>query len=59
MKLCKICNQSCSSGYKLSVDHCHLTGEIRGLLCLRCNKGLGYFKDNPEFLSKAIKYLGQ
>jgi CRISPR/Cas system-associated protein Cas10 (large subunit of type III CRISPR-Cas system) len=39
------------------IDHCHTTGNVRGLLCMRCNTGLGLFLDNPKFLSKAISYL--
>jgi len=39
------------------IDHCHTTGKVRGLLCMRCNTGLGLFLDNPRFLSKAIDYL--
>lgn len=42
---------------KLSVDHCHDTNEIRGLLCSNCNNGLGRFKDNPDLLRAAIVYL--
>lgn len=41
----------------LSIDHCHKTGKIRGLLCGRCNIGLGYFVHNPFILINAIKYL--
>lgn len=41
----------------LSVDHCHKTNKIRGLLCNTCNTGLGYFKDSEENLSQAIQYL--
>ena len=39
------------------VDHCHLTGEIRGLLCRTCNHVLGLVKDSPETLQQLITYL--
>ena len=56
--LCLICNDSISyNGHRLSVDHNHITGKIRGLLCKACNFGLGHFKDNQELLRKAIIYL--
>lgn len=53
---CKICNIEKD---KLCVDHCHTTGKIRGLLCDNCNHGLGKFKDNTDFLNKAINYLNE
>lgn len=38
-------------------DHCHKTGTVRGVLCLGCNKGLGFFYDSPEMLEVAAAYL--
>ena len=55
---CLICDATESMlGHRLAVDHCHITGKIRGLLCKSCNVALGGFKDNIESLKKAIKYL--
>lgn len=41
----------------LFVDHDHITGKIRGLLCTSCNSSLGYAKDNIEVLLNMVKYL--
>lgn len=40
-----------------SVDHCHTTGKVRGLLCSSCNRGLGLLGDNVESIQKALDYL--
>lgn len=41
----------------LAVDHDHVTGEVRGLLCANCNKALGYLKDDPERCFKLAAYV--
>ena len=53
---CKICEVS-HQEEPLVIDHCHIHKTVRGLLCRRCNLGIGHFKDNVETLDKAIKYL--
>lgn len=41
----------------LCIDHCHKSGNVRGLLCHNCNRGLGMFKDSETFLRLALEYL--
>ena len=53
---CAICGKD-FSGKRLYIDHEHKTGKIRGLLCGRCNTGIGMFDDNIDNLLSAIKYL--
>lgn len=42
---------------KLSVDHCHKSGKIRGLLCMYCNTGIGKLRDDPALLRAAADYI--
>ena len=42
---------------KLHVDHCHITGKVRGLLCHLCNRGIGLFRERQDLLEKALEYL--
>lgn len=52
---CAICGNTI--GENADVDHCHETKKVRGLLCTKCNTGIGLFKDSVENLKKAIEYL--
>lgn len=56
LNTCKICGGVNSNGQRLGVDHDHDTGQVRGLLCMRCNTALGVFKDERT-LTRAILYL--
>jgi hypothetical protein len=55
---CAICGvHSSALKTSLNVDHNHENGKVRGLLCAKCNQGLGLFKDNPVLFGRAIDYL--
>jgi Autographiviridae endonuclease VII len=56
--VCRICKRK-PEGRKLAVDHCHVTGMIRGLLCSDCNLGVGNFKDNPVWMRAAGDYMDE
>lgn len=66
---CAICNATAPGGrwntWHVDHDHGHCPGKracescVRGLLCAGCNLGLGYFRDNPEALRAALRYLGE
>jgi hypothetical protein len=54
---CAICGDPPRADSSLHVDHDHGTGEIRGLLCMRCNNGIGLLKENPRLLRRAATYV--
>jgi nitrate/TMAO reductase-like tetraheme cytochrome c subunit len=55
---CKICKRHRSTFKNtLNVDHDHITGKVRGLLCTSCNRGIGYLADSIKLLKEAIIYL--
>lgn len=56
---CAICGQERPDSRNLMVDHCHATDAVRGLLCARCNTGLGMFADDSDRLLATAAYLLQ
>jgi hypothetical protein len=55
--VCAICEQEKSLDTNLHIDHCHTTGKVRGLLCVKCNIAIGLFEDSTERLRAAAKYI--
>jgi DNA repair exonuclease SbcCD ATPase subunit len=57
--MCPICGCDLRtlSSNKVHVDHCHATGDVRGLLCNGCNWGLGHFIDDPVRIRRAATYI--
>lgn len=54
---CAICHNQFKSTKDTHIDHNHITKKVRGLLCFKCNRGLGYFNDNKNTLNNASKYI--
>jgi len=54
---CAICRSAEPTSWGWHVDHCHATDRVRGVLCHRCNVGLGHFKDDPVRLRAAVEYV--
>jgi hypothetical protein len=53
---CAICGRA-GGKRRLAVDHCHETGNIRGLLCDPCNRGIGFLRESPSALRRAASYI--
>lgn len=54
---CFICQRATGASRRLSVDHDHKTGMVRGLLCRPCNDMLGHARDDASFFARAARYL--
>lgn len=50
---CALCDREGA----LVVDHCHVTGKVRGIVCRSCNAAMGMAGDDPELLEKMVKWL--
>ena len=55
--VCAICGTDNPGKLDFCADHDHANGNKRGVLCRKCNSGLGHFNDDPEVIAKAIQYL--
>lgn len=55
--LCAICGLPQRNTRRLEVDHNHVTKKVRKLLCTSCNRGMGFFFDDPDLLHAAAAYL--
>jgi Recombination endonuclease VII len=56
---CAICKTDKPRGVGWCIDHDHVTGQVRGVLCDPCNKGLGFLQDDPAVLAAAQRYVNQ
>jgi hypothetical protein len=54
---CHVCGKKALKPYSLHIDHNHVTGKVRGLLCNSCNLVLGLVRDQPHILYSLIGYL--
>ena len=54
---CEACTLPFKNGKDRHIDHDHSTGQIRGVLCRKCNVALGFVDDNTQKLKNLIKYL--
>lgn len=54
---CAICGVVPERAASLHLDHDHVSGDLRGILCLSCNQGVGKFRDDPALLERAATYV--
>lgn len=55
--VCGVCRMPPPPSKTLIIDHCHETGDVRGLLCISCNRGLGFLGDTTNRIAAALSYL--
>lgn len=55
--VCAVCGEGCALGRRLSIDHDHESGFVRGLLCSACNTSAGAMRDSPQLLRKLADYI--
>jgi hypothetical protein len=55
--LCAVCRTDFPGKGGWHTDHDHVSGDVRGILCHNCNRGLGYLKDDALLLHRGIEYL--
>lgn len=56
--VCAVCKgEQSPPERRFCIDHCHLSGNVRGLLCFSCNVAIGHFRDSEDLMLSAIKYL--
>lgn len=56
---CLVCEHPLAGGKSEHIDHCHTSGRVRGILCHRCNTGIGLFREDPVIFARAVAYLSQ
>lgn len=57
--VCAICKLTCVTGHPLSVDHDHDTGQVRGLLCRKCNLILGFVYEDDKIIYNMLDYIAK
>ena len=54
---CAVCGKAFENPSNACIDHNHITGKVRGLLCKKCNIAIGFFDENINSMERAIKYI--